>query len=786
MAAHRQSSYVTVTRALLTGGATLALARVFSGASWIAPLLIAAGAAGRDPRRSANARRWNALATVGGTLVVGAWLAILVDDPVARPSLGIPTPSAIAAAGHDLAPAHRTSLRSAVVPVDPVGAALMLAVRRDLRRRARHRVHRAPARSARRRDRPEHRAVRRDVGARFGPLGTDDRGATRSSSSSTSSRCSTPRWRRGAHGSRARATGARSSSVGGAAAGALVVAAAIALGPGAARRARQLGAGSSTGRSAAASGSSILNVTSPLVSVGAKLNGHDSTAEVFTVAHHREERRLLARHRARPVPGRRLGPQLRPAVGDERSRARPARPGTTLVTADVPSRRHRRRLAARRVPPGADRRRPARRCSPTRRRCSSTTRSSGLTYDVQSEVSNPDQSVLESVTVRRPRADVGRRRAARQLLGAGPRLRASRSPTNARDAVRQGARAHERCSTRRRSSTTRRSISGRTRARSTSSCSTRTAASASSTRRRSPSSPVRSGCRPGSRSGTSAARSTADGLWHVEEKDAHAWPEVWLGPNGRLVPLRADARARSIPSPASAAHATRYRVGPTDDHHRRPPRSRPRRPPRRATPKPTPSGSTSQPPARPDAAPRTRATTRSRSLARRSSRSRRRARRPPGRAGVRGVAADAAPAPRSRRPAPRARRVDRGAGTALGGRHRTPAVDDLARVRVAAGPRARRGRGRSRRSWASRGLHTAGDVLARLAVAGRSRRSVVGGRRHHGRAAVARPARPALCARGGASSRVGATGRAAALRATPRTRSAPGREAVDERGRARG
>ncbi len=23
---------------------------------------------------------------------------------------------------------------------------------------------------------------------------------------------------------------------------------------------------------------------------------------------------------------------------------------------------------------------------------------------------------------------------------------------------------------------------------------------------------------------------SADGKWHVEEKDAHAWPEVWLGP----------------------------------------------------------------------------------------------------------------------------------------------------------------------------------------------------------------------------------------------------------------
>ena len=57
MAAHRQSSYVTVTRALLTGGATLALARVYSGASWIVPLLHR----GRAPGRGPDARRTPAL-----------------------------------------------------------------------------------------------------------------------------------------------------------------------------------------------------------------------------------------------------------------------------------------------------------------------------------------------------------------------------------------------------------------------------------------------------------------------------------------------------------------------------------------------------------------------------------------------------------------------------------------------------------------------------------------------------------------------------------------------------
>ena len=42
MATHRQSAYVSVTRALLTGGATLALARVYSGASWVLLLVLSA------------------------------------------------------------------------------------------------------------------------------------------------------------------------------------------------------------------------------------------------------------------------------------------------------------------------------------------------------------------------------------------------------------------------------------------------------------------------------------------------------------------------------------------------------------------------------------------------------------------------------------------------------------------------------------------------------------------------------------------------------------------------
>ena len=133
--------------------------------------------------------------------------------------------------------------------------------------------------------------------------------------------------------------------------------------------------------------------------------------------HHRGEGRLLARHRARPVPGRRLGPELRPALGVEASRADARCRARTMVTADVPPRRDRRALAPGRVPPdrhrraglaGAPRldvavpRQPARPASPTT--CSPRSRT-------------PTTAMLESVTLDDLEADVGRHRAAEQLLG---------------------------------------------------------------------------------------------------------------------------------------------------------------------------------------------------------------------------------------------------------------------------------------------------------------------------------------------------------------------------------
>ena len=265
--------------------------------------------------------------------------------------------------------------------------------------------------------------------------------------------CNTPRWRPGARGSRARAN-RRSQLVDGRRASRVRSSSRSRSRSDRACPARAAARGSTTGRSGAGSGSSILNVTSPLVSVGAKLTGRQSTDEVFTVATTEPKGNYWRVDRARPVPERRLGPELRPAPGVATSRARPHGPGTTLVTADVPARQHRRALAAR--PRTA-------RSSIRRRQVAGAPGSTslfldnplaGLTYAVQSEIANPPKSILESVTTDDLTRDGGRRRAAGQLLDPGPRLRGATSPRQCADAVRQGDRADERLPAARRSCTT--------------------------------------------------------------------------------------------------------------------------------------------------------------------------------------------------------------------------------------------------------------------------------------------------------------------------------------------
>jgi transglutaminase-like putative cysteine protease len=277
MAARRQSSYVAVTRALLTAGATLALTRVFAGLAWVIPVLVAAVLPGAV-LAFGERRRWNPWAATGLVVVLGAWFTILVDDP-SETVLTIPSASALGNIGRDLARAPHV-LRSAVVPVQPVGAALTLSVVAVLVTAL------ATELIARRLDAP--------VGA-IGPsialfvavcaLGSGGWAATTAIygiavveylvALQYAELLTRRTWFQSSGHRRSRL------AFGGAAIGVLVVVSALVFGPGVpgARSAawieyRKLGTGK---------GSSILSVTSPLVSVKAKLSGA-TNEEVFSVS----------------------------------------------------------------------------------------------------------------------------------------------------------------------------------------------------------------------------------------------------------------------------------------------------------------------------------------------------------------------------------------------------------------------------------------------------------------------------------------------------------------------
>ncbi len=124
MAAPRASVAVSVTRAGLTVAAAFALTRVFAGRSWLAPMMVAAIA---PPAALAWAERhrWPAALRVTVVALGGIWLAALVAEP-STSVLGVPTRATIASLGGALGDAPHT-LRAAIVPVAPTGAALVLA-----------------------------------------------------------------------------------------------------------------------------------------------------------------------------------------------------------------------------------------------------------------------------------------------------------------------------------------------------------------------------------------------------------------------------------------------------------------------------------------------------------------------------------------------------------------------------------------------------------------------------------------------------------------------------------
>ncbi len=390
MAAHRQSSYLTLTRALLTGGATLALARVYAGSSWIAPLVIAA-AIPAGLFTLTERRRWSTSATVGIAVVIGAWLAILIDDP-SETFAGIPTPSALANAGHDIARSAHV-LRSAVVPVPAVGAALMLAV-----------VATFVAALA-------TELIARELEAPIGAIGPSVALYVAVCALGTGSWAPTTAiyalvvveylvalqhtemqtrrtWFQSAANRRSQLV------AGGALTGVLVVAIAVALGPGVpgARSRpwinyRVAGSGN---------GADILTVTSPLVSVGAKLNGKQSTKEVFTVRTTEPKGnywRVIAldqfendgwglnsdQRSASQLPG--------PTDG----------PGTTIITQTF----HLANIDARWLPAAyrpVDINLADSKVLPGSTSLFLDYPLAGLTYVVRSEVANPDVAVLESVS----------------------------------------------------------------------------------------------------------------------------------------------------------------------------------------------------------------------------------------------------------------------------------------------------------------------------------------------------------------------------------------------------
>ena len=124
MAAQRSSIAVGVARAGLTLATAFALTRVFAGRSWLFVMVLAAVA---PPAFLgwAQRRHWHALVRLAVVAVGGIWLSALVVDPKTT-VLGVPTRATISSLAHAIGHAPHT-LRSAIVPVAPVGSALVLA-----------------------------------------------------------------------------------------------------------------------------------------------------------------------------------------------------------------------------------------------------------------------------------------------------------------------------------------------------------------------------------------------------------------------------------------------------------------------------------------------------------------------------------------------------------------------------------------------------------------------------------------------------------------------------------
>lgn len=124
MAAQRTSIAVGVARASLTLATAFALTRVFAGRSWLL-LMVVAAVAPPAFLGWAQRRHWHALVRLVVVAVGGLWLSALVADPTTT-FAGLPTRATLSSLVDALDRAPHT-LRAAIVPVAPMGSALVLA-----------------------------------------------------------------------------------------------------------------------------------------------------------------------------------------------------------------------------------------------------------------------------------------------------------------------------------------------------------------------------------------------------------------------------------------------------------------------------------------------------------------------------------------------------------------------------------------------------------------------------------------------------------------------------------
>jgi transglutaminase-like putative cysteine protease len=125
VATHRSPTAPRIALAALSAAAAIGLVRVFAGAGWLVPAVVAA-IAPHALFALAERRRVSPPFALFATAVIGFAFTMVVVAPDTT-AYGLPTLSTLRAFGDDLGLASST-LRTAVVPVQPIDAALALAL----------------------------------------------------------------------------------------------------------------------------------------------------------------------------------------------------------------------------------------------------------------------------------------------------------------------------------------------------------------------------------------------------------------------------------------------------------------------------------------------------------------------------------------------------------------------------------------------------------------------------------------------------------------------------------